>query len=361
MKAIIVTPGKEKSARLEDIKTPELKPDEILVKTIRVGIDGTDREINDAMYGIPPPELDFLVLGHEAVGEVIQIGPNIINNKQNLKVGDIVVPMVRKPDDCPYCSQDMQDMCIKGDYVERGIKGAHGYLSEYFVEVPKYLVNIPKEIENIAVLLEPLSVVEKGIRRAWELQKSIPWDPKVAVVLGLGTIGILSALILKKMDLDVYIYSIEQPDDPKVLLVKKVGINYLVATDNDITTLPVVIKKNIDFILEATGNSSVVFKAMSLIGTNGILCLTSITGGQNKITICADCLNLDLVLGNKIIVGSVNSNRIDFEKGVEDLQYYNQKCPGLLDQIITKRFTIDGFKEAIEEFRGLKAVIDFQI
>ena len=178
--------------------------------------------------------------------------------------------------------------------------------------------------------------------------------------MGLGAIGILGSLVLKTLDLNVYVYSMEPESDPKVEIIKTAGINYVSATKTDIFDLPSIVGENIDFILEATGNSSIALKAMSLIGQNGILCLTSVTGSQNKVTICADCLNLDLVLGNKIIFGTVNANRIDFEKGVEHLQLYNKIYPKLLDKLITNRYKLSEFKEAIEIFKGLKAVIEFE-
>jgi len=358
LKAIAVTPGKVNSLRLIDIPKPDLKPNEVMIKNIRVGIDGTDREINDAQYGIAPEGEEYLILGHEALGRIVEMGTDF--NNLGFEINDIVVPLVRRPDDCSYCQKDMQDMCIKGNYTERGIKGLHGYLSEYYTEIPKYLVKIPKEIENIAVLLEPLSIVEKGIRQAQSIQKRIPWEPKNAIVLGLGAIGILGSLVLKTLDLNVYVYSMEPESDTKVEMIKTAGINYVSATKADIFDLPSIVGENIDIIIESTGNSSVALKAMSLIGLNGILCLTSVTGGQNKVTICADCLNLDLVLGNKIIFGTVNANRIDFEKGVEHLQLYNKIYPKLLDKLITNRYKLSEFKEAIEKFKGLKAVIEFE-
>lgn len=358
MKAIAVTPGEVNSVRLIEIPKPNLKTNEIMVKTIRVGIDGTDREINEAQYGTAPENEDFLVLGHEALGRIVEIGQDC--NTSGFQIEDIVVPLVRRPDDCSYCQNDMQDMCIKGNYTERGIKGLHGYLSEYLTEIPKYLVKIPKEIEDIAILLEPLSIVEKGIRQAQSIQKRIPWEPKNAIVLGLGAIGILGSLVLKTLDLNVYVYSMEPESDTKVEMIKTAGINYVSANKADMLDLPSIVGENIDIIIESTGNSSVALKAMSLIGLNGILCLTSVTGGQNKVTICADCLNLDLVLGNKIIFGTVNANRIDFEKGVEHLQLYHKIYPKLLDKLITNRYKISEFKEAIEKFKGLKAVIEFE-
>jgi threonine dehydrogenase-like Zn-dependent dehydrogenase len=360
LKAIIVKPGEKNSAELADIQAPDVKSEEFLIKTIRVGIDGTDREINQALYGSAPNGSNFLVLGHEALGRIVEIGSDVKNNSQNLNIGDLVVPMVRRPDDCDFCKKKFQDLCIKGDYIEKGIKNGHGFLREFFTDVPDYLIKIPKEIENIAVLLEPLSIVEKGIRNAWEAQKRMPWQPKNTLVLGLGAIGILAGLVLKLLGTNVYIFSMEETSDAKVDIVKKAGINYISAREKDIFDIPSVINGNIDFILEATGNSSIALKAMSLIGYNGILCLTSVTGGNNKVTICADCLNLDLVLGNKVIMGSVNANKIDFKKGVEHLIHYNQKFPGLLDKLISHKYNITEYRKTLENFKGLKAIIEFE-
>ncbi|TFF63479.1 MAG: glucose dehydrogenase, partial [Promethearchaeota archaeon] len=103
MKSIIVTPGKKDSIRLTDLPEPELDDNEILIKTLLVGIDSTDKEINNAEYGEAPKEDDYLILGHEALGKIAKLGENIKNEHSNLKIGDYVVPLVRKPDDCHYC------------------------------------------------------------------------------------------------------------------------------------------------------------------------------------------------------------------------------------------------------------------
>jgi len=358
MKAIVVTPGIAYSTRIIDIKRPEIRSNEVLVKTIRVGIDGTDSEICLGYYGAAPSGDNFLILGHEALGQVLEVGNNISKKSQSLKIDDLVVPLVRKPGDCYYCLNGAPDMCIGGKYKERGIKGLHGFMSEFFTEDPNYLIRIPKEIESVAVLLEPLSVVEKGIRQAWDIEKRIFWQPKIALVLGLGPVGFLASIVLNLLKLKVFVYSLEKESDPRVKIIKELGIEYISA-DTDIFKLSSIIKGNIDFIFEATGNSSVALKSMSLIGKNGVLCLTGVTGGNKKLTICADCLNLDLVLGNKIIFGTVNANKIDFEEGIKHMKIINQNNPSLLEKIISHRFTPNEFKQGLENFQGIKAVIEF--
>ncbi len=358
MKAIVVTPGKKNSAKLIDIEKPKLNEDQVLIKTIEVGIDGTDREINSALYGITPLGSDFLVLGHEALGEIVQIGGKVDFKGQPLEIGDIIVPLVRRPDDCSYCMVDEQDMCIKGEYTERGIKGQHGFMSEFFTEFPKYLVKIPDSLKYIAILLEPLSVVEKGIRQAYKIQKRMSWAPKVSFVLGLGPIGLLASIILKLLGLRVVVYSLNPETDEIVQLIKSIGIEYIHAKTS-IYEVPALIEENIDIIFEATGNSIVAFNAISALGTNGVLILTGVTGGHKTLEICTDCLNIDIVLKNKTTVGTVNANIIDFQKGVEDLKLLNSKYPDFLKNIRIDRIDAENFKEGFENFKELKAVLVF--
>ena len=81
MKAIAVKPGVTNSAHLVDMPKPNVGdvPDGrgVLVKVLRVGVDGTDKEINAAEYGAAPAGFDFLVIGHEGFGVVEEVGPAV--------------------------------------------------------------------------------------------------------------------------------------------------------------------------------------------------------------------------------------------------------------------------------------------
>jgi len=103
---------------------------------------------------------------------------------------------------------------------------------------------------------------------------------------------------------------------------------------------------------------------MMIAGTNGVVVLTSITGGDKKIEICADCLNQGLVLGNKTIVGTVNAHRQDFERGVQDLIAVQKRWPGLLAKLITARYPPQDIRKALSSLRdkeNIKVVIDFSM
>lgn len=57
MKAVAVIPGQPNSVHLVDLPKPALHTHGVLVRVIRAGVDGTDREINQAEYGEAPPPM----------------------------------------------------------------------------------------------------------------------------------------------------------------------------------------------------------------------------------------------------------------------------------------------------------------
>jgi len=195
MKAIAVFPGKSNTAHLAEMPKPSV--DEVpngrgvLVKVLRVGVDGTDKEINTAAYGNAPQGYDFLVIGHESFGQVEAVGPNVVE----VKPGDYVVATVRRPGSSIYDLIGTNDMTTDDTYFERGINLRHGYMSEYYVDDAEFIVKIPQGLKEIGVLLEPTTVVEKGVAQAYEIQRRLRvWHPRRAAVMGAGTIGLLATL-----------------------------------------------------------------------------------------------------------------------------------------------------------------------
>src|SRR5205814_3667885 len=152
MKAISVFPGKANSVHLADLTKPSVDEvaDErgVLVKVLRVGVDGTDKEINAAEYGAAPPGFDFLVTGHEGFGQVEAVGPNVTE----LVPGDYVVATVRRPGSSIYDRIGTSDMTTDDVYYERGINLRHGYLTEYYVDDAEFIVKIPCELREVGVL-----------------------------------------------------------------------------------------------------------------------------------------------------------------------------------------------------------------
>src|SRR5438477_1651731 len=205
------------TTRQVDLPVPAASRDMALIRVLEVGIDGTDTEINSGLYGEAPPGSDFLVIGHEALSVVEAVGEGV----SGFSRGDLVVSTVRRPDDCPNCKAGESDMCLFGRYTERGIKGAHGYMGEYYAETPAFMVKTPPALRPFAVLLHPLSIVEKATFQAWKIQERMLCHAKRAVVLGAGQIGILGTILLRLRGLAVHVYAKSPPDSRQRRMVER--------------------------------------------------------------------------------------------------------------------------------------------
>jgi glucose 1-dehydrogenase len=336
VKAIAVYPGKADTAHLADIPEPSLDdiPDGrgVMVRVVRVGLDGTDREINAGEYGAPPPGSDFLVLGHESLGVVEDVGRAVTE----LSPGDLVVARVRRAGSSLYDRIGMPDMTTDDEYFEHGISRVHGFLTERYVEDPEYLIRIPRGIQDVAVLLEPTSIVEKGIAQAYEIQRRLKvWRPRRAAVLGAGTIGLLATMALRIRGLHVVTLGLDPAPYLNSDLVEALGATYVSTKDRPIRDVAEQ-HGQFDVIFEATGFSPLVFEAMCiLLDKNGVIVLSSVTGGNRRVEVPSDAINLDFVLGNKVMVGTVNANREHFEAGVRDMAVALAEFPGWLPRLLT--------------------------
>src|SRR5258708_4976040 len=277
MKAISVFPGKPNSVQVAELPKPSLEqvPNGrgVLAKVLRVGVDGTDKEINAAEYGAAPPGYDFLVIGHEGFGQVEAVGPNVTE----VKPGDYVVATVRRPGSSIYDLIGTNDMTTDDTYFERGINLRHGFMSEYYVDDAEFIVKIPQGLKEVGVLLEPTTVVEKGIAQAYEIQRRLRvWKPKRAAVMGAGTIGLLATLVLRLKGLQVTTFGKTPKPYLNSDLIEAIGANY---QSTDELSILEGAKKYVpfDLIFEATGFSPVVFDSMQALGKNAVLLFSTFT------------------------------------------------------------------------------------
>ena len=335
MKALAVKPGTPNTVHLTETPNPSLSevPNErgVLVRVLRVGVDGTDKEINAAEYGQAPPGYDFLIIGHESFGQVEAVGANVTH----VKPGDYVVATVRRPGSSIYDLIGTNDMTTDSTYFERGINLRHGFMSEYYVDDAEFIVKIPQGLKQVGVLLEPTTVVEKGIAQAYEIQRRLRvWRPQRAAVMGAGTIGLLATLVLRLRGLQVTTFGKTPKPYLNSDLLEEIGARY--QSTQEVSILDGA--KNFgpfDIIFEATGFSPVVFESIQALGKNGVLVLSSVTGGDRHLEVPADKINLDFVLGNKVMVGTVNANREYFEMGVKDMALAEAEYPGWLSKLLT--------------------------
>ncbi len=370
MKAVAVFPGSRQVKVVERDAPRLVQPDQVLLRIRDIGLCGTDKEICSFEYGTPPRGDDHLIIGHESVAEVVQAGPAV----ERLQAGDLVVPSVRRP--CPHpgclaCRSGHQDFCYTGDFSERGIKEAHGYMAEYVVEQERYLNPVPPDLRDIAVLAEPLTIAEKALLQIfWMMQQRPPWiDPQTpveeqgrglsALVLGIGPVGLLGAMVLVSAGFTTYIYSRELPPSPRIDLAEAIGASYV---SSQTTTFGELAEKvgNVDLVYEAVGHSHFALQAVRVLGTNGIFVLTGVPGLQDLVQADPARLIRDMVLKNQVLLGTVNAGPDAFAAALRDLQRFRRQWPEVVRTLIAGRYPPEQAADLImARPAGIKSVITF--
>jgi glucose 1-dehydrogenase len=305
-----------RSLTARDIPEPTVQQaNQVLFRIDEVGVCGTDRELASFHLGYPPEGDSFLVLGHEARGRVIEIGRDVAS----LRVGDCVVPMIRRgcSPPCPSCARRRSDLCVSGKYRERGIFGLHGYFCELAVDAEPDLIAVPEPLAEFAVLAEPLSVVEKAIGMAMQFRQA---PPATAGVLGAGPVGLLAAMALRARGLDVWLHSLEPRDHPRALLAERAGARYVESLGSR--------DARADIVIEATGSAQAAFAAIECLTPLGVAALLGASTGVGHVSF------RDLVVGNRIVFGSVNSSPESFALAIEDLARFD---PRMLGRMIDRR------------------------
>jgi threonine dehydrogenase-like Zn-dependent dehydrogenase len=370
MRAVAVFPGPRVVKVIEQEAPRITEPDQVMLRMLDIGICGTDKEICSFEYGTPPPGDDHLVIGHESLAEVVGVGSAV----ERLRAGDLVVSSVRRP--CPHpgclaCRSGHQDYCYTGDFSERGIKEAHGYMAEYVVDQERYMNLVPPALREIAVLAEPLTIAEKALAQIfWLVQNRPPWlDPQApagergrgfsALVLGIGPVGLLGAMTLATAGFSTYVYSRELPPNPRIDLVDAIGATYV---SSQATTFPELAERmgNIDLIYEAVGHSHFALRALPVLGTNGIFVLTGVPGLQAFVETDPASTMRNLVLKNQVLLGTVNAGPDDFAAALRDLEAFRQRWPAAVRTLIAGRFPAEQAPELIlGRPTGIKSVITF--
>jgi glucose 1-dehydrogenase len=332
--ALTVVPGEAHSARLEEVPEPSPADGSILVQAHAVGVCGTDREILDGSYGEAPPARKRLILGHEAVGRVLESPPD-----GGLRQGDWVVGIVRRPDPvpCANCAIGEWDMCRNGRYTERGIKGLDGFASERYRLEPDFTVKVDSRLGLLGVLLEPASVVAKAWDHIERIGRRSHFRPETALVTGAGPIGLLAALLGVQRGLAVQVLD-RVTEGPKPGLVRDLGAAYHVGSVAELS-------RESDIVVECTGASSVVFAAIESARPNGIICLTGVSSGGFVVPVDVGAINRELVLENNVVFGSVNANRAHYEQAAEALAMAERSW---LERLLTRRVPLEWWSQALE-------------
>ena len=366
MKAVGVFPVER---RYEVIDHPEPKlsaSGQVKLRMLEVGVCGTDKEIVSFEYGNPPEGEHYLILGHEALAEVV----DVMDGVKGLKPGDLAVPTVRRPcgvATCVACNHSRQDFCYTGHFTERGINGRHGFMAEYIVENDVNLNAVPSALRPVAVLVEPLTIAEKGMAQYWSVQTRLPFsiaEPgqprgtgQRAVVLGGGPVGLLGAMKLVLEGFDTYVYSLSPKGSDLPGMTASFGAKFVPAETVTIPQLGEMVG-NIDVVYEATGVSGLAYNVMKVLGSNGAFILTGVPALHGPKPVDIDQIMRDQVLKNQVVIGTVNAGKQTFADAITDLTEFYRRWPKSVASLITSRFPIDNVKEPLSgTVPGIKSII----
>ena len=278
MQALVVEPGRPHSARIEDVPEPRREPGTVLLRPLEVGVCGTDREIAEGLFGIPPEGSERLVLGHEVLARVEE-------DAEGFARGDLVAATVRRScGRCAACAQGSPDACETGLYVERGITRLDGFASELVAEAADQLVPVPQSLGRLGVLGEPASICERALRHVRAIGGRQPWAPRRALVLGAGAIGMLATTFLRLEDFEVWTAARGPADSLKGRLVADLGARYVSVADTSPTALAEE-TGGFDIVIEAAGDAQTMLDTIGLLRRNGVACLLGIDGRPQQVTI----------------------------------------------------------------------------
>ena len=350
MEAIAVREG-ETAPELIERPQPEPAAGEALVRTLRVGVDGTDHEVISGGHGGMPAGDDYHILGHEAVGVVED------PNGTDLAAGEIVVPTVRRRPNGSnaFFDRGEPDMAPDGQYHERGIVGAHGFMAEYFTSPAEFLVSVPPELVEYGFLVEPISITEKAVEHAEASRSAFRWEPESALVLGNGSLGLLTLAMFEQEFERTYCLGRRERPDPTIDIIESLDSTYINSNETPVSQIPDQYEAP-DLVYEGTGHAKHPFEAIEALAPNGVGALLGIPADW-EFEINGGKLHRELVLHNKAIIGSVNSNVGHFEAAVETLGSLSES---FLEDLVTGIYTLDEYEAAFStDDKTIKNAIQF--
>jgi threonine dehydrogenase-like Zn-dependent dehydrogenase len=346
MRALTIQPGTPNSLQLEEFRIPGPDHGAVLLQAVSLGVCGTDREIIDAKYGTAPPGHTRLIIGHESLARIREAPSG-----SGLLQGGLAVGVVRHPDPvpCENCAAGEWDMCRNGKFTEHGINALDGFGSEWYRLDAEYVIPLDESLADVGVLLEPTSVVAKGWDHTERIGRRAWWGPKRVLVTGGGPVGLLAALLGVQRGLEVHVLD-RATSGPKLDIVRDLGATYHSGELSDVGGA-------FDVVMECTGATSLALDVVRHTAPDGIVCLAGVSEAGHSQPVDVGGLNRDIVLGDRVVFGTVNANRRHYELGMQALVAANKDW---LRRLITRRVPLDRWQEAFERRPDdVKTVIDF--
>ncbi len=311
------------------------------LKPLYTGLCGTDRaEVSGSLsFTYNPPNQDYIVLGHEAVCQVIDVGPNVYE----IKAGDYVVPVVRRPGKCVNCRIGRPDNCSDGenDIHEAGVRGINGFMQDYFYDNIKNVIKInDKSMVKVATLTEPTKNVMKAFdvfdtvskRSIFENEDSTYLN-KNCVIIGTGGEAFLYAFMAREYRMNVFLTNRHDIDDYKKKIIDTIHAKFYDYTKEKMSN-------KIDFLIDTSGDPGTIIKFAEQLNFNGVLILFGTNGKAPSGQLSGELINY-IVERNITVSGSVDGAKKHYLKAVEYLEKWNYSENSVIKNLITGEFRPD--------------------
>lgn len=306
-KAVVIhAPGR---ASLEEIRIPEVKPGDVLIRVAYEGVCATDLEIFEGTLGYYKNGMAKypIVPGHELSGRVVAAGPNV----NHLHEGDpVVVECIQSCGVCPECRRGNYIGCP--ERAELGVIGRNGGYAEYVVVPGRFVHRLLPDLDlRKACLCELLAVALKGLKRL-----SRAWSPEPEVkrcaVVGVGPLGHFCARVLALRGHKVTAFD-RNP----------LRRSYFEGSDIEVTDDRSRLAE-FDVLLEVTGDPEALDAILHQSAAGATILLLGLPYARREFTFES------IVAYDKTIVGSVGSSAQEFDEAIEllpqlDLTRFTQK------------------------------------
>lgn len=320
----------------QELPIPVAGPEDVLIRVRRAGICGSDIH---AYRGAHPFRRPPVVLGHEIAGEVVEVGDRV----KKFSVGSRVTVM---PQDscgrCRPCRTGYPELCLEKRVP--GVDGWLGALADYFVAPASSVFELPPLLSwDTAVLSEPLAV---GFHAANISMASIR---DRVTILGGGSIGLCCLLALRARG--VRHIAVTDISDNKLEIASTYGAVSVCAGKKVIEDITDAVNGPSDIVIVTTEYPGILDDALAISGPHSQIILLSLFEQPTTLN------SFPMVVGEKLIRGSITYNPDDFTLAVETLRDNAQWAQRMVSRITPLSDAANAFRELDKGNRDIVKII----
>lgn len=315
--------GAGQPLKIEDVPTPEIGPEDALIKIAACGVCHTDLHY---LEGVPTFKKPPLILGHEASGIVTKVGEKVTNVKENDRV---LIPPVLTCGSCYNCRIGRENLCRNIVMIGNSIDGAY---AEYTKIPAKDLIKLPTEIplEEASIISDAMSTPFHALKNRANLR---PGDS--VVIYGVGGVGLNAVQIATA--LGAFVIAVDKVEE-KLQHARKLGASETINVDveNPVKAVRRITGGGADVAVEAIGIPEVMRMAYNSVRWGGRVVIVGYS--HKDLTISA----ARLMFREIEVYGSLGCRIVDFPPLIDMVRR------GKLELLVSNKMPLDQINEALE-------------